>query len=581
LTAAFAALGGLAVFKQIGELGIGLDKARNAMTALTGSVDNANKKLAELRKLAQQSPRVTATFATQLFQQLKAVGEIGDQAINKTIKSLGKLNTVFGDVGPDFTRNLVQIFQQGFERADIKEALGRVPIFEQLLEKAFGTKDADKLRKLKEAGKLTLDSFLTGLSSAIDSDARLKNIGESLGGRLQKAFDETKQKLAETGEKILQVLLPALDKLLPTVNSLLDAFSKLPEGLQAATIGIASLSPAISPAIAAVRSLATAFLGLGSAMQASLGLAGLVLVGGGIAFTQLRDLLNNQIPRNVRSQINPQGLIPDTEGRPLALIPGADTTFNFGGKPQLPPSNLLDKLKGAATAARSRREDPTAKAVAKTLEDIRQATDEFGQGLVEDLEQISKALTQANVQGALREREIAGRPAPLAGHSAALAERIRQGDLETLRLEENTREHALKQFRHLQPVFSETERFMQGFASQIETVGDAFENFGANVSRAFGNVRDLFNGLKQAVLGFFNDLVGGALQNLVRSTLAPIFGGLGGGIGNIFRMPPTFPASVSGGVARSIAGAIGGRAARPPGLPIQPALTRAPASGLR
>jgi hypothetical protein len=72
------------------------------------------------------------------------------------------------------------------------------------------------------------------------------------------------------------------------------------------------------------------------------------------------------------------------------------------------------------------------------------------------------------------------------------------------------------------------------------TVGDAFERFGSNVALAFGNIRTLFNSLKQAVFGFFNDLLGSALQNLVRGTLgglfssggslARIFGGAGGGI---------------------------------------------------
>jgi hypothetical protein len=68
----------------------------------------------------------------------------------------------------------------------------------------------------------------------------------------------------------------------------------------------------------------------------------------------------------------------------------------------------------------------------------------------------------------------------------------------------------------------------------METVGDAFDRFGANVARAFGNVRDLFRGLKDAVLGFFNDLLGSALQNLVRGTLGGLFGSLGGRLGGAF-----------------------------------------------
>src|SRR5262245_43129889 len=179
LSTVLTALGAAAIFRQMTQFAVDLDRSRNAMTALTGSVEAANKKMAELRELARSSPGVTTSFATELFKQLKAIGGIGDQTINNLIKSLGKLNAVFGDIGPDFVHNLIQIFQQGFERSDIKEALGKVPIFEQLLEKGLGTKDPDKLRKLKEGGQLTLESFLTGIQNGIDSSKTFQNVKES------------------------------------------------------------------------------------------------------------------------------------------------------------------------------------------------------------------------------------------------------------------------------------------------------------------------------------------------------------------------------------------------------------------
>src|SRR4029450_8123639 len=101
-------LGGIAVFKQLAQFGIDLDKSRNAMTALTGSVDKANAKLKELRDLAKVSPGVTNTFAAQLFQQLKAIGGIADQTINKVIQSLGNVRPVFADAGPEVTPKRIQ-----------------------------------------------------------------------------------------------------------------------------------------------------------------------------------------------------------------------------------------------------------------------------------------------------------------------------------------------------------------------------------------------------------------------------------------------------------------------------------------
>jgi tape measure domain-containing protein len=107
---------------------------------------------------------------------------------------------------------------------------------------------------------------------------------------------------------------------------------------------------------------------------------------------------------------------------------------------------------------------------------------------------------------------------------------------------------------------SNAERFMRGFGSATEGVGDAFERLGQNVARALTSTKDLLNGLKNSVLQLFNDLLGQGLQNLVRNALAPLLGlggggfgttGAAGGIGGIFRTPSTFPAQI----AQAFAGA--------------------------
>src|SRR5215471_20780096 len=67
LTAVLGTFAGIAAFKQISQFAIDLDRSRNAMTALTGSVAAANAKMAELRDLARSSPGVTSSFATDLF----------------------------------------------------------------------------------------------------------------------------------------------------------------------------------------------------------------------------------------------------------------------------------------------------------------------------------------------------------------------------------------------------------------------------------------------------------------------------------------------------------------------------------
>jgi len=193
---------------------IQIDRSRQTIAALTGSVAAANAKLAELRQLASSSPGVTTTFAADLFAQFKAIGTITDSTINTVIKSIGRLNAAFTLPDPQqFARNLQQIFSQGFERSDIKEALGQVPIFEQLLEQAFGTRDAGRLRALKESGKLTAETYFQGLAEAIQTDPRFATIQESLGSRLQKATQTALTALEPIGAGILEAVLPVIDAL--------------------------------------------------------------------------------------------------------------------------------------------------------------------------------------------------------------------------------------------------------------------------------------------------------------------------------------------------------------------------------
>jgi hypothetical protein len=536
LTSALVGLGAIAAFKQIAQFGVDLDKSRNAMTALTGSTEKANAKLAELRELAKTSPGVTNTFATQLFQQLKAVGGIADQTINTVIKSLGKLNTVFSDVGPEFARNLVQIFQQGFERSDIKEALGRVPIFEQLLKSAFGTDDPAKLKKLKDTGKLTLSQFLDGFSQAINNDPRFKNIQESLGSKLQKSFDETKLKLAELGEKPLQSLIPALEKLLPILSKILDFLNLLPDGLKAATIGMLAVAPAINTVAGAIGSLRIAVMALGGFLASPAGIAVLGLIGAGVAIQGFSDMLARE-QANIDRQLGPKRNIDGSKVNPFGtneffgLIDPNALNKNLkvgGGRLTFNPdtgtfiqSAAAARTNAAASGTRTRR---TGIDLPTLTSDDLISSDAALQAVINERE-------SAIFAGRARRTELTA-----AFEATERKDQLAQGRLTRKALTQDFEEQQ-KALKSLQPVLSNSERLMLGFASAVETTGDAFERFGANIASSFRNVGSLLSNLKNAILGFFNDLLGQSLQRVFGQLLAPIAGLFGGGGGNLFRTP--------------------------------------------
>jgi hypothetical protein len=242
---------------------VDLDKSRARLAALTGSAEEANRVISELNKLVERTPGLTSAFAMDAYAQMRALGTIGEESIMRLTASLGRLNAVFTLQDPaQFARNLTQIFTQSFERADIKEALGQVPIFEQLLEQAFGTKDAAKLRQLKEAGALTSDVYFQGIIEAIERNPAIANAQETIAGRFAKLTTQLQSALVPLGERLLNAIIPAVERLAPILIGLLDSFSKMPPALQNTVIAGGAFLAFIGPAIRLTAELRTAFSSL-------------------------------------------------------------------------------------------------------------------------------------------------------------------------------------------------------------------------------------------------------------------------------------------------------------------------------
>ena len=672
LSTAIAAIG-----KAAFDSAVQLDKSRQTIAALTGSVDSANKKLAELRQLAQTSPGVTTSFATQLFAQFKAIGGIADESINKVIKSIGKLNAAFSLPNADqFARNLTQVFQQGFERADIKEALGQVPIFEQLLEAAFGTKDPNKLRALKDAGKLTLDSFLAGFAEAVQSDSRFSSIQESLGTKISKLKDEILTTLAPLGDDIGKLLVKGLQSLKNQLDDTAASFSAF----------VGEIKGLVGDLIGAFSSLNSGLIDT-SLRKAIDELTGLVALARDLLSFEnnFKNLDRFNFERDRRNQVGvPQALTPEAKARAGVFFDDQSLFLPLNG-PALPSQNRPAASGGGSgrVGGGSRSRKTTSQTISevdqlqkrlnelnreiKTLEDVdsrefqlrikiddaeraKQAIDqlidkrrELGLPLTLDTTDAEKKLKALNTLfditntikqslGPLPTVDSVGpdaiRPTTeLPARLVAEQERQKQvtkelkdleasGDLRIVNLrtqqleiqnaigtgiisesdgrrainallrEERDIQIAILEARKNDPGVSgfdkarideqiasirnmgveltNAQRFMKGFGSAVEDVGDIFDRFGQNVAKSFTNIKDLFTNLKNAVKQFFNDLLGNALQRLLQGTLGALFGGGasrggsggGGGIGGLFGNIFGGGGQAGGGVG--LLGALGG-----------------------
>lgn len=268
-------------FRDAMQYAFDVDSARTQITAIVGSAAEATRKMDELRRLAATSVGVTAKSAFEAFSQFKAAGNIADETINRLIKSIGRLNAAFSipDVA-QFQRNLLQIFSQGFEIQDVKEALGQVPIFRQLIKQAFGTDDPETLKALKESGKLTLESWLNGLATAIESNESLSRIEESLTTRWAKAGQAILTTLEPLSRALLGVIVPALELMAGKIGPLLPAILGLAAAVTALRLAwllmntqiFVTAATQIPQAIAALKLMAGAMVSL-QAATSSLGMA--------------------------------------------------------------------------------------------------------------------------------------------------------------------------------------------------------------------------------------------------------------------------------------------------------------------
>jgi len=620
--------------KQFGEFAlraaINVDRQVSSLKALTGSAEAATRRFQELFKIAQQTPGLTTSLATTLDAQLR-VFNVSTQTINKLLPVVGRLNAIspLGDPR-QFVNNLTQLISQNFERADLKELVGQSPIAGKLLAQIFNVDNPTNAEAIRAAAKrlgvTTVEKLAEELVKAAETNSALKNAVETIGGQFDKLKDRLEVALAPVGEQIAKILIPTFDELIKSVKEYgatsAEVFRDNRNDIIASTKQIAQMTVEMGKATISLGELALKlkipeFLG-----RAAAEFQDIVDSSGGNLFTFEKGPKLLEFERQLAAIEAERKLTkPDSRLSNFIATINALGELRGGGKSAAGGGGGGGGAGGGRSAAVSAEARKRAQEIKDMREKIRDAIiEDFADSTLKDLEEISNIITGANIENIRREP----RDRQLAGFNVAQAERIRKIDIETARLEQNTRraeaeallrtsrrgfgrsgafiEDAIARGRitageaellrqgaagrlagqlrealpnvspdklddlrdeielmdRLSVSISNTERFMRGFNSQVESVGDAFDRFGANVARAFGNVRDLFNSLKQAVLGFFNDLLGSALQNLVRQTIGPLLGGASGLFSSAFAGSGiTAPPSVS---AISAAGSTAGSA---------------------
>ena len=274
LTAPLLALGAASVSSASN-----LDSLRNNLVSATGSVDAANKKIAELKKLSQESAGVLVDFAADTYSLLKPL-KLAEPTIEAFTKALGKIKLQAPDLNvQDFSQNINQLFNQDFERGDLKELVGKFPRIGELLQKQFELKGSDLnslsegFKKLKAQGKLSIEDFYKGVADSVNNDESLSLLSDTISIRFSKAFERVNLALAPLGDAILKQIEPLIPKIISLIEYLSDAFISLSPAMQTLVIAIGAIAAAVGPVLIAIGGLIGFFAPLIAAIASAGGVS--------------------------------------------------------------------------------------------------------------------------------------------------------------------------------------------------------------------------------------------------------------------------------------------------------------------
>ncbi|MCY7374748.1 MAG: tape measure protein [Pyrinomonadaceae bacterium] len=127
------------------------ERSKIALAGVLGSAALANIEIAKLEKTAQNTKGLTFQTAIDGYLRLRAV-QFGAQDAERALIGLSKVKILSGGTKQDLEAvliNFAQIRSMGKLTGDeLRETLGRLPFFAQVLEKAFGTISTEKIGEL-------------------------------------------------------------------------------------------------------------------------------------------------------------------------------------------------------------------------------------------------------------------------------------------------------------------------------------------------------------------------------------------------------------------------------------------------
>lgn len=232
-----------------------MEKYQTALTTLTGSAENANKIIEQIKSDAAKTPFDVAGL-TSANQLLLSTGLGADEA-RETILALGNAIAATGGGDDELSRmavNLQQIKNVGSATAlDIKQfAYAGIDIYGML---------ADYLGITKEEAsemKITWDDLNGALINASKEGGKYFNAMDKQSETFNGKISNLKDSIGVLTGELAVALMPILDKLITFITGLMEKFNNLSPQMQSTISTILLIAAAIGPVVLIVGKIISA-----------------------------------------------------------------------------------------------------------------------------------------------------------------------------------------------------------------------------------------------------------------------------------------------------------------------------------
>lgn len=210
------------------------------------SVADARKEIEALRKAAL-APGLDMPQAVKASLALQGIGQSAEKARNVIIQTANATATVGGN--PANMEGVIRQFSQIISKGkvmteDVNIIKENLPIVASLLENAFGTSNAEKLREMGINGQQFVDVLVAQMET-------LPRVAGGLSNTFTNVFSAIQQAAATLGmefDKAFNVR-GKLDNLATGVSNLVSWFVSLDDGTKKMALGFVVFAAAIGPAI--------------------------------------------------------------------------------------------------------------------------------------------------------------------------------------------------------------------------------------------------------------------------------------------------------------------------------------------